>query len=232
MRRDRGAVERMLRQFGLWHPERISFTVGNHDIFEVGHRGHRGHRLLDGLRVLGARAQENLELLSDWFGELVPQRDRYFSNALFPYKRALDGVTIVAADSTASDTLASAQGSWTREEDQGVRSLFRRTRGARLLAIHNPPEKANGSLSLLDRVQGYVDGYPSDDFQRLERLADDVRLETVLAGHIHETDRWTWTLGERTKVRVMGRTGGLCSVPMVGFLDVSGLNTRWRTGSV
>lgn len=233
MRSDRAAVKRMLRQFGIWHPERITFTVGNHDIFEVGHRGHPGHRVLDGLRALGARAQANLDLVSDWFGELVPQRDRLFSNALFPYKRSLEGTTIVAADSTASDTLASAQGSWTPEEDQGVRCLFRRTRGARLLAIHNPPEEEGGELSLIERVQGYVDGFPGDDFERLKRLADDLRLSAVLAGHVHEADRWSWTLGAGTKVHVMGRTGGLCSAPILGFIDFpkSG-KLRWCTAKL
>jgi hypothetical protein len=233
MRRDRSAAERMLRGFGIWHRERITFTVGNHDIFEVGHRGHVGCRVVDAVRAAGAHAQENLDLLSEWFGELVPQRNRFFSDALFPYKRSLEGVTIVAADSTASNTLASAQGAWTQAEDGAVRALFRGTRGVRLLAVHNPPEEADGELSLTERLQGYVDGYPAVDFERLERLANDLRLDAVVAGHIHEAGSWSWRLGTGTKVHVMGRTGGMGSHPMMAFVEIEGRGTvRWRTAPV
>jgi predicted phosphodiesterase len=229
MRRDRGAVERLLRGLGLWHPDRLTFVAGNHDIFAVGHRGDGGHRVLDALRTLGAKGQDSLEEFSEWIGELVPRKDRHFSNALFPYRRRLDGVTVVAADSTASTTLDSAQGAWSEEEDDGVRALFARTRGPRLLALHNPPEEASGTLSLADRLKGYVDGFPSEDFERLEALADDLRLDLVLAGHTHATSQWSWRLGSETRVQVMGRSGGLEGAPAIGMLEVGPRGVgRWR----
>lgn len=137
MRRDRGAVERLLRALGLWHPDRLTFVAGNHDIFDVGHRGDGSHRVLDALRTLRAKGQAGLSEFSEWIGELVPRQDRHFSNALFPYRRRLDGVTVVAADSTAAGprrrTTESGLCSLAPEDFGSSRSTTRRKR---------PPERS------------------------------------------------------------------------------------------
>jgi predicted phosphodiesterase len=233
MKRDRPAVEKLLRGVGLWHPERLTVVVGNHDVYEFGHRGGRGHRFLEAVRAFRGDGQANLETYSDWVGELVPCRDRHFSNSLFPHRRRLDGVTVVAADSVPSNTLLSAQGAWSEEEDEGVRALFGRSRGVRVLAVHNPPELADGALSLPDKLRGYVDGFPAEDYRRMESLADEARIDAVVAGHVHQADRWSWMLGERTRVRVAGRTGGLHGPAMLAFMEIGVRGVlRWRTVKV
>jgi hypothetical protein len=143
-------------------------------------------------------------------------------------------MTLVAADSTASTTARSSLGFWAEEDDQAVRRLFAGTRGARLLAIHNPPEREERSLTALDRLQGFVDGYAGEDFDRLESLADDMELDAVVSGHYHSgPDEWSWTLGKATSVHVVGRTGGLHGeVPRLGLLSVgSRRGIEWTVDS-
>lgn len=236
MRRDRGVVKRHLRKLGLWHPDRLTIVVGNHDIFEVGHRGSKARRLLDAARAVKGDPQENLETFSGWLDELVPDDDRHFED-LFPYRRQLPGVTLIAADSTAADTTSASQGYWLEEEDRGVRALVAASRGARILAVHNPPAFESGTLTWSERLQGYVDGYPEEDFDRIERLANEARIDLVVSGHYHsglEDDEWSWRLGDATRVHVVGRTGGLHDeTPVFGLLTVdSGSRCRWSTEQV
>lgn len=69
-----------------------------------------------------------------WAGELVPAKDRHWSNALFPYRRRLDEVTVVAADSTPDTTLEAAEGRWPKDEDRAVRALLYGIKGVRAWA--------------------------------------------------------------------------------------------------
>ncbi len=154
MRRDRSHVERALKTLGLWAADRLTLVVGNHDIFEPAHHGGPLTHVASLLRVLRAGARRNLDLLSGWFGELVPREDREHDDAVFPYRRRLRGVTLVAADSTPRLTAWASQGSWDADEDAGVRALLEGAPGLRVVATHFPPERGIMPSSILERLRG------------------------------------------------------------------------------
>lgn len=221
MRRDRQHVERRLRRLGLWHRDRLSIVIGNHDILHTPHRGSKLHRAAELLLVASHDAQDSYAAFCDWAADLVPKEARYWSNDLFPFCKDLGNVGILAADTTGSDTNHSANGYWRKDDDVAARKLV--TGERRVLAIHHPPERDEERTVIGQLTEGFAFGFPDRHFDRLEKFADDVGLDAVVCGHVHDNggSPRSWRLGRRTKVWMMGRTGAMHGAkPCFGLLDI------------
>ena len=59
--RDGDAVRRRLKRLGLWAPDRLTITVGNHDIFHTSHRGPPAERAMEVVQALGTDANATYE---------------------------------------------------------------------------------------------------------------------------------------------------------------------------
>lgn len=225
MRRDRDALERELRRLDLWNPDRLTVAVGNHDIFPVTSDAELPTNLAEAMRAakkLVLTGRHAYDEFGEWIGELVPDDDRAYADDVFPYRRTLDGVTIIAGDSTPGTVIQASEGQWSEEEDAGVRELLEDADGVKVLVTHYPPLETDSSLSWLDKLNGYVGGFPDDDLERLQDLVDDCGVKAVVCGHIHaDADAWNWRFGRRSRAFLMGRTGGRDgATPLIGVLDV------------
>jgi predicted phosphodiesterase len=228
---DAEALRRQLRRERLWSSDRLTITVGNHDIFHTPHRGTVVERGVEMARAFTADANESYEGFCDWAGEVVRSRSRLTDDDLFPFVKELDGVRLLVNDTTGFDTAHSCNGYWRPEEDALLRDADL-AGGRRLLVVHHPPyEEAEATWKMKLR-QDFAFGFPRPHFRRLQAFADHARLDAVVCGHIHAgPDAWAWRLGRGTRVWMAGRTGGMHDeTPSFGDLRVP---TRgrltWRT---
>lgn len=207
MIRDRDRVKQRLRRDGLWHRDRLSIVVGNHDIFHTPHRGSAWHRAKELLHARSQDANENYEAFAEWSGTLVPKTARYWEGDPFPFCKDLGIVGLLGADTTGVDTNHSANGYWRKQEDFAARELAAGQR--RVLAIHHPPEPAPERTVVGQLADGLAFGFPRRHFERLEGFADDAAIDVIACGHIHVGGALSWEVGRRTKVFRAGETGGV-----------------------
>lgn len=207
LERDCERVKRRLRRDGLWHRDRLSVIVGNHDIFHTPHRGSPWHRAREVARVAAADAQEAYELFTGWIADLVPRRARFWSDDPFPFCKDLGVVGLIGADTTGRDTAHSVNGFWRKQEDEAARELAAGER--RVLAIHHSPERVPERTLVGQLTYGYAFGFPGRHFDRLKKFADDADVDAIVCGHIHVGGARSWRIGRRTKVFRAGETGGV-----------------------
>ena len=234
---DSGRVRSALKKRGLWKPEKLSIVVGNHDIFHSPHRGSLIDRGLEWSNVRKGDAQGSYETFCEWAGALVPKKSRLSTDDIFPFEKRLRHVVLLGADTTARVTIKSANGYWNREEDKALRGVD--TDGARtVLAIHNAPyESGENAGSPGEFVRRFTEedfemGFPEKDYERLESFADDTGLNAIVCGHIHAgADAWAWTVGEKTKAFMVGRTGGVHGARRcIGVLEIPATGKlKWET---
>lgn len=224
-----GVFQRMLERRGLWHRDRLTIVPGNHDLFHTAHRGSLARRALEFSKAARAGAQETFDRFCAWAGALIDPGDRLKRRCPLPFAKRLDHVLLLGADTTGVDTAHSVNGYWRKGDDALLRDA--QLEGSRtVLSIHHPPERDEERTLLGQIKDGFAFGFPPPDYRRLQRFADEVQLDAVVCGHIHDNGGapWTWTLGEATEVFMVGRTGavhlatarfGILSVPVRGALD-------------
>jgi predicted phosphodiesterase len=236
MLRDQEKVTRYLRKQGLWHPDRLSIVVGNHDIFHTPHRGSWQRRLLEATRIPLARAGANYEAFCDWAGDLVRNGERLAGAAdLFPFAKDLGAAQLLAADTTSAETNYAGNGFLPEGDADLMRRTPRPDGSCRILAIHHPPfeDELRGIADFLR--EEYSFGFPSTEFRRLEELVDESRIDTIVCGHLHaqdDDDDWEWPVGRsgRATAYLQGRSGGVHGAePVLGILKVGRRGaTSWR----
>ncbi len=219
LERDCERVERRLRRDGLWHRDRLSVIVGNHDIFHTPHRGSPWHRARELARSVTADAQESYDLFTEWIADLVPRRARFWPDDPFPFCKDLGDLGLLGADTTGSDTAHSVNGYWRNREDAAARRIA--TGKRRVLAVHHPPERDDERTVVGQLVKGYAFGFPDNDFDRLQDFAEDVALDVIACGHIHVGGERSWTVARRTRVFRAGETGGVHgAIPSFLMLEI------------
>jgi DNA repair exonuclease SbcCD nuclease subunit len=234
MVRDHERVEKYLRKLGLWQPDRLSVIVGNHDIFHTPHRGSWGHRLAEASKVALVAGQGNYETFCGWAGDVVWKEDLLSEEEdLFPYVKDLGAVQLLVTDTTARTTLHSANGFWSKRDDDLLRAVPRSKNQVRVLAFHNAPFESE-IQTITGPLRGeYNCGFPPQEFRRLTRFADAASIDAILCGHVHAMDEdepWSWKVGRRSTSYLMGRTGGVHEMdPVIGILDVQASGeTSWK----
>jgi predicted phosphodiesterase len=229
MLRDRAKVEQYLRRHGLWHRDRLSIVVGNHDVFHTAHRGTWRQRAAEFLKIATEDAQASYDAFTDWAGQLAHSSDRLDGERdLFPLEKKLGHVCIWAADTTAATTDRAGNGYWPKADDTLLRKAARNSNGERrVLAMHHPVYlDEEQTIRQLLKGDFCHFGFPPAEFRRLKRFLSDARVDVVVAGHIHADDqeRWSWKIGgskSKTEVRLCGRTGGVHgATPCFGLLEV------------
>jgi len=226
MLRDHTKVQRYLKRLGLWHRDRLTIVVGNHDIFHTPHRGTWRQRAAEFLKTATEDAQASYEAFTDWAGQLVHPGDRLAGeDDLYPIDKQLGHVRIWGVDTTSATTDRSGNGYWRVEDDHLLRDADSGTESERrVLAIHHPPyEDEEQTIRQVLKGDFCHFGFPATEFRRLRRFVTASRVDAVVCGHIHAgLSRWHWTLGgkkSRAEVRVMGRTGGVHgATPCFGIL--------------
>lgn len=240
MERDREKVSRHLKGLGLWHRDRLSIVVGNHDIFH--HSGRRGFDVTssDTWSELGKSvalsAQDHYESFCSWASDLAYDADLLDGeHDLYPFEKVLGHVRLLAMDTTEVDTRVSSYGRWPGEDDALVRDAWGDSSERRVLAIHNAPEACikYGPKDTVWRIlRGAYPGlgFPTASLKKLNRFARDLSFEAIVCGHLHVTPKYDWFLEGGTAVHVVGRTGsvdetdpccGVLEVPLTGVL-------RWK----
>ena len=213
---DRAAVRKYLKKVGLWSRDRLSVVVGNHEVFHTPHHRTGTAKALELARiVVTGDAADNVDAFFDWMGELVGDDDWLSEGPSAPYSKAIGHVRLIVADSTADETAYGRNGFWPEENDEAVRSVEVTAEERRVLAIHNAPKKAKTEGVLSYR-------FPAKDFERLRACVDDVDIGAVVCGHWHRFEGASarWRLGERCRVFLEGRTGGMWTSPSLGVLTV------------
>ena len=234
MHEDRDAVRRYLRGHGLWHRDRLTIVVGNHDVFETPERTRRGLA-----RLAIAKPGVAYEAFCAWAGELAHAADRLAGeDDLYPLEKRLGDVCLWAADSTSNSVLTAANGYWRKDDDALLRasasSLGRGVR--RVLALHHAPfqDEEQTRLDILKRIWRL--GFPPGDYRRLHRFLATAAVDTLLCGHIHGGgEPWSEHLGRRGAwSHCLGRTHDLYdNEPLIGVLDVRARGVaRWATVAV
>jgi hypothetical protein len=226
----------LLRRLGLWHRDRLSVVVGNHDIFHTPHRGSKAHFLWEAKNALSADAQASYEAFNEWAGEVVGARDR-LAGGLYPFQKWFGEVRLWATDTTSVTTDKSGNGYWPKGADALLREATRRSRGSerRILAMHNTPFE-DDEQTALNLLRGeYSFGFPPEEFARLEKFTDDAQVDAAVCGHVHWTGDgiWNWPIGAawRCDVHMVGRTGGVHGArPCFGLLEVPEEGRlKWKT---
>ncbi len=213
MSNDLERVKKALSSHGLWHRDRLTVVVGNHDIFHTPHHGTLLERAGEYAYALYADAQERHDEFCEWASELSTRDDRLWPNALFPLAKQLDHVLLLAADSTADTTSESSNGYWPADDEKLLREAVAERSGRRVMAMHHPPyEDDEFSISTLS--DGYFPfGFVPSAYRRLRRFVADAAIETVVCGHLHsieEDDVWDWDIGRTgCEAHIVGRTGGM-----------------------
>lgn len=232
MARDRDVVERYLRRLGLWHRDRLTIVVGNHDIFRTPHHGSWWHRHTEYAIAVTpwSDPQEHYDAFTAWAGQLARPADRLADDDLYPLEKHLGHATLWAADTTAASAPYGGNGYWRKADDALLREAMGRARLRRILAIHHPPyeddEQALHKLPLGDISLGF----PAADYRRLRRFVADAQVDATVCGHVHaiddpdDPDPWTWQVGGRawwSNVHLVGRTGGVHgATPTFGILSI------------
>lgn len=230
MLRDRDRVEKYLRRLGLWHRDRLTIVVGNHDIFHTPHRGGRAHKLGEYAKAAGRRAGRMYAEFGAWVSDLVNADDCLAKNDLYPLQKRLGYVTLWAADTTAATTKFSGNGYWRKEDDGILRGAVAGAGHRCVLAMHNAPFVSD-EQTVTALVRGELEmGFPRREYRRLERFTDHAKIEAIVCGHIHdmgedddEDDPWSWPLGSNgtCDVHCVGRTGGVHdATPTFGVLSI------------
>jgi hypothetical protein len=93
-------LRRHLRRLGLWHPDRLTLIVGDHDIFHTPYRGSALERATELALAFKADALNDHRAFCELASELVPHARRSCGD-LFPSQKNFGDVSIVAADTTA-----------------------------------------------------------------------------------------------------------------------------------
>lgn len=225
MARDQGIVRTYLRRRGVWHRDRLTLVVGNHDIF---HTAHRSDRFIEGMNIILQDAQQMYELFCHWAGELVDEDDRFGEYNLFPTTKLLGHVRLSCIDTTETNTADSTNG---RVDMADIGLLSGLGEGVRhVLAMHNAPFE--GRISTIKALDGDAGGFSKTDLRRLQRLVNGAEVEAIVCGHIHNNlgDPYEWELAGGQPVYLMGRTGGVHdTTPVIGLLDVPQRGRiRWR----
>lgn len=236
MRRDAALVKRSLRRAGLWHRDRLTVVVGNHDVFRTPHHGPWAWRAKEVALALRGDAQDTYNEFSAWAGELARPDDRLSGDDdLYPIEKRLGHVRLWAANSTAATTHKGGNGYWPKRDDGLLRAASAASHAGerRVLAIHNAPfESEEQTLAQVLRLE-FEFGFPRNEYRRLRKFIEDAKVETLVCGHIHTSDEWSWTLGKhgRCNVHLVGRTNELHDdVPSFGLLEVPERGRRrWRT---
>ncbi len=238
MVRDREKVSQALRKLGLWHRDRLSIVIGNHDVFHLAGRSSEWGKVRRVLKALGRRAQRHYEMFCHWIDDLLDADDLLAKGDRFPFRKDLGDVTLVGADTTSYSTWTSTIGYWRKADDAAVRRGLADACQRRVLAIHHPPDEGEEENLITQARRVRADqkisfGFPSADFKSLVRLADGVGLDAILCGHIHTNggDPWNWRVGKSTRAYMMGRTGGMDgAIPSFGVLTIPRKGAlRWRT---
>ncbi len=227
MDRDQGKLRKFLAKEGLWDRDRLTIVVGNHDIFHTAHRGSRRHRATELAKATQADGQQMYDSICAWAGELVLAEDRCATGDLFPLSKDLGTARLTCLDTTESSTVESSNASRAKDE---LPPLPRVADGRRhVLAIHNAPVRARASVA--DSLQGYTGGFSKKHFRRLQRFADDARVDAIVCGHIHDNgdDGYAGQRDGGHPVHLMGRSGDLHGIPpVIGLLDVPATGKlRW-----
>ena len=221
MYRDRALVEEELRALSLWDAKKLTIIVGNHDIFHTPHHGTIEERLLEWTRISLEDAGEMHEAFCSWVKPLIPAAAR-MSDAVYPFAKDLGGVMLVGLDTCSFDTATSSNGFFTEENDRLVRAHAERIKKPIILVSHHAPYKsprASLERALIDGESPL--GFPKADFGRLRALVDDIAIPAHLCGHLHESSKYQWGVGEQCRAFLMGRTGGLYSGrPKIGVLEI------------
>lgn len=217
MRRDADALKRSLVQRGLWHRDRLSIVVGNHDIFHTAHHGSYLQRAAELARAVGQGAQADYEHFGAWAGQLLAPEDRLDVADAFPFSKRLGHVRLSAADTTERVTADSSNGQFSADSARRIREAA--TDGRHVLALHNAP--LGGRTTVAESLQGYAGGFHARDLRRLGKLCEETAVEAIVCGHLHATDDYQWHLENRFPVYLVGRTGGLHgTTPTFGVLHV------------
>ncbi|MBK8695348.1 MAG: metallophosphoesterase [Deltaproteobacteria bacterium] len=237
MLHDREVVERYLRELGLWHRDRLTIVVGNHDLFHTPHRGSKVGRILEyGRNALSVDAWRWVRdpaverAFDEWVAPLASAADRLDARRPFPMRKVLGHVALYADDTAPLRTLSAANGFWRPRTDALLRAATPEADERRVLAIHHPP-KLSPQTSAADVLSSIRKGrlsspvkFPPRNFARLSAFLDDASIDAVVCGHIHTTKRCRWTVdGTAAKVPafLVGRTGGLTrGAPVIGVLSV------------
>ncbi len=221
MVQDQEKLRAFLAKEGLWHRDRLTIVVGNHDIFHTPHRGGRLHQAAEATQIALSDGQAMYDRFCAWAGELASPADRYFEDDLFPLSKDLGFVRLTGLDTTESTTLESSNASLSKSELPPPAAVADGKR--HVLAIHNAPVK--GRIGLKESIQGYAGGFSKKHLRRLAGFADEAKVETVVCGHIHDFGEddvdYIWELEGGQPVYLMGRTGGVHDMtPAIGLLDI------------
>jgi 3',5'-cyclic AMP phosphodiesterase CpdA len=233
MQRDRDRLEKYLRKLGLWHRDRLTVVVGNHDIFHTPHRGSIPARLIEWANIATVAGQENYDEFSEWVSDLSGDEDALDEDDAFPLAKDLGDVMLLSADTTSRNTVNSGNGFWPADQGALLEDVEVRKGQAKLLAIHHPPVK--GDLIDIGKLlnDDFSVGFNPPDFRRLKRAIDSLELDAIVCGHIHDNggDPWTWAVGKReVPAFMMGRSGGFDdSSATFGVLTVkAGSKPKWK----
>lgn len=226
---DHGRVRDELTRLGLWHRDRLTVVVGNHDLFHTPHHGTKASRAVELARnalsfdARGLVRDPAVErAFDDWVGDLVGHADRVDAQRPYPLRKMVGHVALYAADTSPRRTLSAANGFWRPETDALLRAATPEADERRVLAIHHPP-KASRQTRAIDLSRGVTPtGFPPKNHARLVSFVEDAELDAVVCGHVHATKRYQWDVG-RAKVPafMVGRSGGLHRrEPVMGVLTV------------
>jgi predicted phosphodiesterase len=230
MLRDRDRVEKYLRRLGLWHRDRLTIVVGNPDIFHTPHHGSRAHKLGEYARAAGHRAARMYAEFGAWVSDLARADDCLAENDLYPLRKRLGHVTLLAADTTAATTKFSGNGYWRKDDDRVLRGAVADSGERCVLAMHNAPF-VSAEQTVTAFLKGELEvGFPRREHRRLGRFTDYTQVDAIVCGHIHDMgeddddeDPWYWEIGDKwtCEVHCVGRTGGVHhAILMFGILTV------------
>lgn len=222
MLRDREKLQRQITSLGLWHRDRLTIVVGNHDVHHTPHRGSRLDRGRELARIPSADTSALLGTFSEWANLLSAPGDRLWKRAAFPLRKELDHVTLYAADTTHGDTLRSGEGFWCPRDDARLRAATLERAERRLLAMHHTPIAGN-PMRIKSVIRGIVPlGFPPESLAPLTRFVEDAAVDAIVCGHLHKTANYEREVGaRRTPAYIVGRTGGLHgAASMFGMLSV------------
>lgn len=223
-RHDADALRDVLREEGLWSPDRLSVVPGNHDVFEVGHLRPWQRTARSWLRPAAWTGRGRY---ARWAGELVTLRQRAGAGP-WPFVKDLGVARLAGVDTVPVAVWRSAGGAWPGRQDVALRRALGGG-GAVLLAMHYPPvpgapatlraAAAARDMRGLVRAVGVPRGFPPEDFGRLESFVDAVGADAVFCGHFHGGSAGRRGVG-RARVFLEGRSGPWHR--MFGVVEVGG----------
>ena len=146
MLHDREIVERYLRELGLWHRDRLTIVVGNHDMFHTPHHGSKSSKALEyGRNALSFDAWRWVRdpaverAFDECVAPLTSTADRLDARRPYPMRKVLGHLAFYAADTVPLRTLSAGNGFWRTEPDALLRAATPEADERRILAIHHPP---------------------------------------------------------------------------------------------